>query len=89
MTLGLVSLQWQDPPLRLPNCKSGIGNVVFQVAAQTGCSCYGIEIREDLHNFALSMEQNFCQQMTELGHPFGETHFIHVCEFSILLNPHY
>jgi len=31
---------------------SGIGNVVVQVAAQTLCTCYGIEIREDLHSYA-------------------------------------
>jgi len=31
---------------------SGIGNVIFQVSAQAGCKCYGIEIREDLHIIA-------------------------------------
>lgn len=30
----------------------GIGNVAIQVAAQTGAKCYGIEIRDDLHDLA-------------------------------------
>ena len=31
---------------------SGIGTVVLQVAAQTLCSCYGVELRHVLANYA-------------------------------------
>ncbi len=38
---------WQSPN------KTGIGNVVLQVAAEARCKSVGIEIREDLHALAL------------------------------------
>lgn len=43
---------------------SGIGNVVLQISAQTGCKSYGVEIREDLHKIATNIHS--CLK-TEMG----------------------
>lgn len=40
---------------------SGIGSVVFQVAAISGCRSYGIEIRDDLHSIAEKTKVSFME----------------------------
>ncbi len=42
----------------------GIGNIVLQIAAQTGCKAYGIEIREDLHQLAEGLLEQFNKEYT-------------------------
>jgi ubiquinone/menaquinone biosynthesis C-methylase UbiE len=38
---------------------SGVGNVVLQVAAQTGCCARGVEIRADLHDIATKLKTKY------------------------------
>ncbi len=53
---------------------SGVGNVVLQVAAQTGCEAHGVEIRPELHNIALSIK-DYCAGSTG-GQDFSRAHFV-------------
>jgi len=45
---------------------SGVGNVVIQVAAQTGCRAVGVEIREDLQKIAVRLQENCVRRVREL-----------------------
>lgn len=52
---------------------SGIGNVVVQMSAQTGCKCYGVEIRSDLHEIALKIKDRMIKEMNKVNkNGFGE-----------------
>lgn len=55
---------------------SGIGNIVLQIAAQTGCKSYGIEIREDLHNLAEGLLTEFNKEYAERNMKVPEVKFI-------------
>jgi hypothetical protein len=58
--------------------RKGIANVVMQVAAQAGCRCYGIEIREDLHQLAQTIKDNFTRRMQKDNIPTGEVILLNV-----------
>lgn len=52
---------------------SGIGNVVVQMSAQTGCKSYGVEIRSDLHEIALKINEHMKEEMKKVNKTgFGE-----------------
>lgn len=48
----------------------------MQVAAQAGCKCYGIEIREDLHELAEKISGNYHRKMQEREIVHGEVNLI-------------
>lgn len=51
---------------------SGIGNVVVQIAARTGCRAIGVEVRSDLHGIAAALHEHVRARLTEAGRPCGE-----------------
>ncbi|KAI7903704.1 histone methylation protein DOT1-domain-containing protein [Cokeromyces recurvatus] len=55
----------------------GIGNVVLQVAAQTGCEAYGIEIMETPCKFAKRQLKEYAARMKAWRLPTGKIHFRH------------
>ncbi|KAI9302436.1 histone-lysine N-methyltransferase, H3 lysine-79 specific [Cunninghamella echinulata] len=55
----------------------GIGNVVLQVAAQTGCESYGIEIMETPCKFAKRQLKEYAARMKAWCLPTGKVHFRH------------
>ncbi|KAI8142949.1 histone methylation protein DOT1-domain-containing protein [Fennellomyces sp. T-0311] len=55
----------------------GIGNVVLQVAAQTGCEAYGIEIMEVPCKFAKRQLKEYAARMKAWRLPTGKIHFRH------------
>jgi hypothetical protein len=64
----------------------GIANVVMQVAAQAGCKCYGIEIRDDLHKFAQKIKDNFTRRMVRDNRQTGKVILLNVSFISLTLN---
>ncbi|KAI8996185.1 histone methylation protein DOT1-domain-containing protein [Gaertneriomyces semiglobifer] len=50
---------------------SGIGNVVLQVAAQTLCNAFGIEIMETPAKLAAKQKKEFCSRMRYYAKPCG------------------
>lgn len=50
----------------------------MQVAAQAGCRCYGIEIRQDLHDIAKNIERNYNNVMDRRQVVHGEVHLVQV-----------
>ncbi|KAI8072817.1 S-adenosyl-L-methionine-dependent methyltransferase [Gongronella butleri] len=54
---------------------SGIGNVVLQVAAQTGCEAFGIEAIETRVKLAKRMLKEYGLRMKAWGLPTGKVHF--------------
>ncbi|KAI8333108.1 histone methylation protein DOT1-domain-containing protein [Chlamydoabsidia padenii] len=55
----------------------GIGNVVLQVAAQTGCESYGIEIMETPCKMAKRQLKEYATRMKAWCLPTGKVHFRH------------
>ncbi|KAG2222915.1 hypothetical protein INT45_013546 [Circinella minor] len=55
----------------------GIGNVVLQVAAQTGCEAYGIEIMEVPCKCAKRQLKEYAARMKAWRLPTGKIHFRH------------
>eukprot|EP01130_Rhizamoeba_saxonica_P012371 TRINITY_DN5200_c0_g1_i2.p1 TRINITY_DN5200_c0_g1~~TRINITY_DN5200_c0_g1_i2.p1 ORF type:complete len:225 (+),score=54.07 TRINITY_DN5200_c0_g1_i2:569-1243(+) len=55
---------------------SGLGNILFQVSAQTGCKCIGIEIRKDLHKIAKRIYNNCKERFGEAN--LGKVKLLHV-----------
>ncbi|KAL0081448.1 histone methylation protein DOT1-domain-containing protein [Phycomyces blakesleeanus] len=55
----------------------GIGNVVLQVAAQTGCEAYGIEIMETPCRYAKRQLKEYASRMRAWLLPTGKIHFRH------------
>ncbi|KAF7721868.1 Nucleosomal histone H3-Lys79 methylase [Apophysomyces ossiformis] len=55
----------------------GIGNVVLQVAAQTGCEAYGIEIMETPCKYAKRQLKEYAARMRAWRLPTGKVHFRH------------
>ncbi|KAI8388894.1 histone-lysine N-methyltransferase, H3 lysine-79 specific [Radiomyces spectabilis] len=55
----------------------GIGNVVLQVAAQTGCESYGIEIMETPCKYAKRQLREYASRMRAWRLPTGKVHFRH------------
>ncbi|KAI9142786.1 histone-lysine N-methyltransferase [Paraphysoderma sedebokerense] len=53
---------------------SGIGNVVLQVAAQTGCEAHGIEIMEKPAQLGIQQQKEFEARMKFFNKPFGKIH---------------
>ncbi|ORE15891.1 histone-lysine N-methyltransferase, H3 lysine-79 specific, partial [Rhizopus microsporus] len=53
----------------------GIGNVVLQVAAQTGCEAYGIEINETPCKIAKRQLKEYAARMKAWRLPTGKVHF--------------
>ncbi|OAD68093.1 hypothetical protein PHYBLDRAFT_11958, partial [Phycomyces blakesleeanus NRRL 1555(-)] len=55
----------------------GIGNVVLQVAAQTGCEAFGIEIMETPCKYAKRQLKEYASRMRAWGLPTGKIRFRH------------
>lgn len=56
---------------------SGIGNVVFQVAAQTQCEVYGVELKEQPCKYAALQLKEFKSRLKAYGRPFGVVRLLH------------
>jgi hypothetical protein len=54
---------------------SGVGNVVLQASAQTGCSAIGVEVREELHAIAVLLKQS-CVAIAGDTNMFARTNFV-------------
>jgi len=73
---------------------SGIGSVITQVAAQTGCKTMGIEFRSDLHNYATAIKHSYIKHMRAAnlnpsevvlieGDVLDEIHDVHLRECTV------
>jgi hypothetical protein len=51
---------------------SGIGNVVVQIAARTGCKAIGVEVRADLHDIAINLSEHVQNRLAEAGKSCGD-----------------
>lgn len=58
----------------------GIGNVLFQISAQTGCQSHGIEIRKELFDISLRMKESY--DIKNESHRFGNVNILMVFYFS-------
>ncbi|KAG9290913.1 hypothetical protein G9A89_011063 [Geosiphon pyriformis] len=71
----------------------GVGNVILQVAAEAGCSVYGIELNRERYEMAISQMNEFQHAMRMFDIPHGEVTIYHAdflnCEpiNSILSSP--
>jgi hypothetical protein len=59
-----------------PDALSGIGNIVMQVAAQTGCKSMGIEIRPELDDITNSCYAYLNEEARQMGKVVGPCNFI-------------
>jgi hypothetical protein len=64
----------------------GLGNVITQIAAQTSCHTRGIELRTDLHNYAVDIRDFYYRKMKALGRKAG---VIEVVQVFININFHH
>jgi hypothetical protein len=55
---------------------SGVGNVVMQAAAQTGCVAVGVEIRSELTDIAMALHRNYKALLKRVGFPCGEVKLV-------------
>jgi H3 lysine-79-specific histone-lysine N-methyltransferase len=56
---------------------SGIGNVVLQVATQTGARCLGVEMRAELDDLARRLAAHVQRRMAGMDLPMGEVVLLH------------
>jgi len=56
---------------------SGVGNVVLQVACQTGCQAYGVEIMDSVSSIANNLKASFLSRCKMWGLPSGAVELEH------------
>lgn len=58
---------------------SGLGNVCLQFSCCTGCKSIGVEIRKELHEYAIHMAETMKTVLSKTHKKMGEVQFHNVC----------